>query len=309
VQLDDLEPVVEILPEGAARDTLGEVPVGRRQDAHVDPSVLGLADPADLPLLEGAQQLHLHARRDLPDLVEKKGPHVGRLEQARPVMGRAGERAPGVSEEFALEERLRDGAAVDRDEGPRDARGFLVDEPRDPFLARSALAGDEDGGIDLGQAARQVHELSHGGALGDDPQRLLDVGGHPDDGTAVFAELSLGCLQRLRDPVERDIQAIREALRLVESQLLGALVAPLVARSAEEVARSVALAEAAVLEGVDLLAGAPAEVATGEATDGPAYGHVGATEVQEMLLGLVGGADHHALPGGQRGATPPRCPT
>ena len=255
VQLDDLEPVVEILPEGAAGDPVGEVAVGGGHDAHVDLPALVLADAPDLPLLERPQELDLHARRDLADLVQQQRPAVGRLEQARPVLGRAGEGAARVSEELALEQRLGDGAAVDRDEGPGRARGLLVDEPRDPLLARAALAGDEDGGIDLGHAARQVHELPHRGALGDDPQRLLDVGRHADQRPAVLAELPLGRLQRLRDPVERDVEALLEAVRLEEAQLLGALVAPLLARAPEEVAGRVALAHAAVLEDVDLLAG------------------------------------------------------
>ena len=86
VQLDDLEPVVEVLPEGAARDAVGEVAVGGGQDAHVDPPALVLADAPDLPLLQRAQELDLHARRDLADLVQQQRPAVGRLEQARPVL-------------------------------------------------------------------------------------------------------------------------------------------------------------------------------------------------------------------------------
>ena len=89
VQLDDLEPVVEVLAEGAARDAVGEVAVGGRDDAHVDPPVLVLADAPDLPLLQHAQQLDLHARRDLADLVEEQRAAVRRLEQPRPVRGRA----------------------------------------------------------------------------------------------------------------------------------------------------------------------------------------------------------------------------
>jgi hypothetical protein len=113
----------------------------------------------------------------------------------------------------------------------------------------------------------------------------------------VRAELPLGRLQRLRDPVERDVEALLEAARLEEAQLLGALVTPFLARPPEKMASRIALAHAAVFEDVDLLAFAPADVAAGEAADGPAHGHVGATEVQEMLLRLVGGDEHQALPG------------
>ena len=96
---------------------------------------------------------------------------------------------------------------------------------------------------------------------------------------------------------ERDVEALLEPLRLEEAQLLGALVAPLLARAADQVAGRVALAHAAVLEDVDLLADAAADVAAGEPADGPAHRRVGATEVQEVLLRLVGGDEHHALLG------------
>ncbi len=167
-------------------------------------------------------------------------------------------------------------------------------------------------------------------ALGDDPQRLLDVARHADQRPAVLAELPLGRLQRLRDPVERDVEALLEAARLEEAQLLGALVAPLLARAPEEVAGRIALAHAAVLEDVDLLARAPAEVAAGEAADGPAHrahrsdrsagdaapprrrrrastpslesGPVALRlDAEEALEGVDAGA--------ARGASPRRCPT
>ena len=158
--------------------------------------------------------------------------------------------------------------------GPAARVDSVVHEPRDALLARAALAGDEDRRVDLGDPARQVHDLAHGGALGDDAQRLVDVGRHADQRAAVIAELTFGCLQRLRDPVERDVQALLEALRLEEAQLLRALVAPLLPRATDEVAPRITLAQAAVFEDVDFLAGAPADVAAGEAADRPAHGHV-----------------------------------
>ena len=90
-------------------------------------------------------------------------------------------------------------------------------QPRDPLLARAAFAGDEDGRIDLGHPARQVHELRHDGALGDGVQRLFDVASHTDQRSAVLAELPFGRLQSLRDPVERDIEALPEAAGLEET--------------------------------------------------------------------------------------------
>ena len=59
-----------------------EIAVGRRDDAHVDLDGLGRADAADLALLQHAQELHLHLRADLADLVEEQRPALGLLEEA-----------------------------------------------------------------------------------------------------------------------------------------------------------------------------------------------------------------------------------
>jgi len=260
------------------------------------------SDAADLVLLQRAQQLDLHRGGHLADLVEQQRPAAGSLEQARSVLRRAGERTARMSEQLALEQRLGDGSAVDRDERTGRACGFLVEEPCDPLLARSTLAGDEHGGVDLGHAARQLHELPHRGALRDDAERLLDVARHPDERSPVSVELALGGLQGLRDAMERDLEALLEAARLEEVQLLGALAAPIFTRAREQVARGIALACATILEDVRVLAGDPAQVAAREAADRPAYGHLGAPEVKEVLLGFVGGDDHRAGLG-QRPAT------
>jgi hypothetical protein len=72
-------------------------------DAHVDLDGLVLADPPDLLLLDGAEQLGLERERGLRDLVEEERPAVRLLEE--PLSGRdsAGERAACVAEELALE--------------------------------------------------------------------------------------------------------------------------------------------------------------------------------------------------------------
>ena len=83
VQVDDVEPVVEVLAEAARLDLLLEVAVGRGDDADVDRLGLGVADAEDDPLLQRAQELHLQRERHLADLVEEQRAAVGRLELAR----------------------------------------------------------------------------------------------------------------------------------------------------------------------------------------------------------------------------------
>src|SRR6185295_3274280 len=92
------------------------------------------ADALDLSRLENAQQLRLHGQRQLADLVEEQRAAVGRLEQPRLVVGRAGERAAHVPEQLALEQRFDDGGAVDGDEALAAARAQLVNRVRDALL-------------------------------------------------------------------------------------------------------------------------------------------------------------------------------
>src|SRR6185295_12037534 len=101
------------------------------------------ADLADDLLLDGAQELDLHRRGGLGDLVQEERSVVRLREESPLLLHRAGERAALVAEELRFEERLGESAAVDRDELPVLAYGGVVDRPRDQLLARSALARQE----------------------------------------------------------------------------------------------------------------------------------------------------------------------
>src|SRR3954464_7196534 len=105
MQLDDLEPVVEVLPEIASRDAVGEIAVGGGHDAYVDAPALVLADASNLALLQGPQELDLHGGGHLADFVEQQRSAVRRFEQPWAVAGRARERASRMAEELALEQR------------------------------------------------------------------------------------------------------------------------------------------------------------------------------------------------------------
>src|SRR6202030_1844504 len=90
---------------------------------------------------------------------------------------RAGERAPLVAEELALEERLGDRAAVDAHEGATAPRARRVDGFGDHLLADAGLADHEHVEAGDGDALRELEDLDRGTIHGDDAlawlQRLV----------------------------------------------------------------------------------------------------------------------------------------
>src|SRR5204862_111260 len=79
---DDLDAVAQIVAEAAQLDQLGERALGRGDHADVDLARPIVADPAQGAVLQHAQELGLHGRAGVGDLVEEQGAAVGDLEQA-----------------------------------------------------------------------------------------------------------------------------------------------------------------------------------------------------------------------------------
>ncbi len=155
LQLDDVEPVEEVLAEAAAPHALRQVLVRRADDAHVDRLFDRRADLAGTLFLDRAQQLDLHRQRQVGDLVEEQRAAVGGLEEAVALLVGTGEGPLAVTEELGLHQVLGNGAAVDRDERawPRAAR--FVDQARRELLAGAGFAGDRH----RRHAARQPQDL------------------------------------------------------------------------------------------------------------------------------------------------------
>src|SRR5690606_2545654 len=102
--------------ERAVLDHALERPVRRGDEAHIDRARPVLAQAADRPVLERAEQLRLGGQGEVADLVEEERAAAGRLEEALAVAVGAGERAPGVAEQLALHQLRRERAAVEGDE-------------------------------------------------------------------------------------------------------------------------------------------------------------------------------------------------
>ena len=95
-----------------------------------------------LALLEHAQECSLRAERQIADLIEEEGAPVRAPNQTRMIIDRTRERPLPVPEQLRLEQRLREGAAVDPDKRPGALRQ-VMNRARDQLLARTALAQDD----------------------------------------------------------------------------------------------------------------------------------------------------------------------
>jgi hypothetical protein len=120
---------------------------GRGNHADVHAERPAATDPLELALLQHAQQHDLSLGRQLADLVEENRAAVGQLEATQAPLESSGERTLLVAEQLRRDERRRNRGTIHRDEGPRRARGSLVDGPGDKLLAGAGLTGDQHGRI------------------------------------------------------------------------------------------------------------------------------------------------------------------
>src|SRR5690606_10532492 len=170
---DDREPEVEILAEEPVFDGALEVAVRRGDDADIHAHLLLAADPIEFPLLERAQDLHLHVERHLADLVEEERAPAREIELALGRLVRTGERPLLVAEKLALDEVRRNCAAVDRDKGAIGTRRLLMDRARDELLSRPVVANDQHGGVPGRHLFDEPEDLLHGRRAPDDLLRPL----------------------------------------------------------------------------------------------------------------------------------------
>ena len=204
-----------------------QVAVGRRDDPDVRVADARAAEALELALLEHAEQLGLHRRRHLADLVEEQHAAAGLLDPSRLRRDRAGERAALVAEQLRLEQLVGKRRAVDGDERPVLAARSLVNEARDDFLAGARLAGEEHRGFRLRDARRVRQDVlplrrmaDHAALAG---ARLELAGQRGDLRLELRRRLARGGVAavRLGQPLvrERQRQQVRHAAREAEVRL------------------------------------------------------------------------------------------
>ena len=154
---DDVDAVEQVLAERALGHHLRQVAIGGGDDADVGLDLLGPAEPAEAALLQDAQQLDLHERRHLADLVEEDRALLGDFDQPLLVRVGAGERALHVAEELGVEQRLGQARRSSRATNGLSLRGELKWMARaDQLLAGARLAGDQHGAVGRRRSSRSA---------------------------------------------------------------------------------------------------------------------------------------------------------
>jgi len=160
--VDHVQSIVQILAEHSPGHEFGQVPVGRRQDAHIGFHADRAAEGLIPPLLQNPQQLGLHGNGHVPDFVQQENAAPGQGKFAGLIPLRIRERTGPVTEQLAFQQRLRQGTAVHRDERPAAPAAFRVNGPCNPLLARSAFAGDQNRRVGFRQGRQHLKNALHG---------------------------------------------------------------------------------------------------------------------------------------------------
>ncbi len=134
-RLDDAQSVVQILAKSPFAHERFERAVGGGDDAHVGEARLCSAHALELVGREHAKQPHLRSGRELAHLVEKERRSMRALDDPFVSTLGARKRSALVSEQGALDERLGQRSAVDRQHRVPRARRSAVEPAREQLLS------------------------------------------------------------------------------------------------------------------------------------------------------------------------------
>src|SRR5258707_7944353 len=144
---EDIEPVEQVLPEGAFSYGCTQVRVCSRDYSHVYRNCLTAPNSFEFSLLENSQQSNLGLGRQVTYFVQKYRSAISRFKASYSPLHAAGERSFLVPKQFGSDQRGRDGGTIYANKSPARTIRALMYGTGDQFLSSSGLAQYEDSRI------------------------------------------------------------------------------------------------------------------------------------------------------------------
>ena len=163
----DIKPEKQVFPESARLNLVLYDPIGGGDDTYVNGRVGNAAYPPYGLFLYEPQKLHLKLPRQFRHLVQKKRSAVRHLDEPRLIDHSPCKSPFYVSEEFALDEILRNRAAVYRHERFVFSLAFVMYGARREFLSSAALPAYQHVGFRGGDAPYESVYIEHPRACAD----------------------------------------------------------------------------------------------------------------------------------------------
>jgi hypothetical protein len=116
VDRENRQPEKQIAAELALIDGRAQVPVCRRDNAHIHRNRTLAANTIDRFFFNGPQEFALDRQRQFTNLIEENGPHGSQFELAQTAIARARESPALMTKQFILNQGFRNGRAVDSHE-------------------------------------------------------------------------------------------------------------------------------------------------------------------------------------------------
>jgi len=102
VDVEDVQPVIEIAAQFAVRHCFIRNLVGGGEHAYIDRSLDLAAQPSQFPVFKNAQQFRLSPDRHFADLIQQQRAALRQFKTSRAAFHCTGERAFFVAEDFAF---------------------------------------------------------------------------------------------------------------------------------------------------------------------------------------------------------------
>src|ERR1700733_14310805 len=140
---EDVQPIIEILPEFTFCNHLSEIAMRGCYQPHIGLDRPRAAQTLEFPLLEHAQQLGLQLHRHVSYFVQKQRPLVRQFKAAQALRRGAREGPSLMTEEFALEQAEWNRGAAYLYKNMLASRAVVVYDSRDDFLPSARVPLNE----------------------------------------------------------------------------------------------------------------------------------------------------------------------